>query len=372
MTTVLLFFIVISVLIVIHEFGHFIAARAFNVRVEEFALGFPPRIASVVRGETRYSINAIPIGGYVKLTGEEDPTDPRSLATRSIRVRVTILLAGIFMNLALTLVLFAVFFTFPPEVVGTQVIVARVEPGSPAYAAGMLPGDVFLRSDLSFEGSTLQLLDQPEDADPYGGTEIQSLRDVTDYTQDNLGRQVSFLMARGNTPVIVRLIPRANPPPDQGPMGIGVGVSGGEVVTRFSPSLSVIPESFVQVYRFVTTIGESIGNIFTSSEGREGLAGPIGIAQVTGEVARTGVLPFIGFVAILSLNLALFNLLPIPALDGGRLLFVIIEAFRGGRRIAPKREALVHLMGFMFLIAVIVVISFNDIGRLIRGEQFLP
>ena len=131
MTTVLLFFIVISVLIVIHEFGHFIAARAFNVRVEEFALGFPPRIASVVRGETRYSINAIPIGGYVKLTGEEDPTDPRSLATRSIRVRVTILLAGIFMNLALTLVLFAVFFTFPPEVVGTQVIVARVEPGSP-------------------------------------------------------------------------------------------------------------------------------------------------------------------------------------------------------------------------------------------------
>ena len=333
---------------------------------------FPPRIASVVRGETRYSLNAIPIGGYVKLTGEEDPTDPRSLATRSIRVRATILLAGIFMNLALTLVLFAAFFTFPPEVVGTKVIVARVEPGSPAQGAGMQPGDVFLRREITFQGSRLQLLDLPADSDPYGGQPIQSLRDVTNYTQANLGSEVSFLLARGNTPVIVRLIPRANPPPEQGPMGIGVGVSGGEVVTRFEPSLRVIPEAFVQVYRFIVTLGESIGNIFTSSEGREGLAGPIGIAQVTGEVAKTGVLPFVGFVAILSLNLALFNLLPIPALDGGRLLFVIIEAVRGGRRVPPKREAIIHLAGFMFLICIIVLISFNDIGRLIRGEQFLP
>ncbi len=371
MTTVLLFFVVISALIVIHEFGHYIAARAFGIRVEEFALGFPPRIASVVRGETRYSLNAIPIGGYVKLTGEEDPNDPKSLAGRSIPIRVTVLTAGIFMNLALTLVLFAVFFTFPPEVVGTKVIVARVEPGSPAQHAGMFPGDVFLRKDISLHSSTL-LLEQPTDSDPYGGQVIQSLRDVTEYTQANLGKEVTFLLARGNTPVIVSLMPRASPPPDQGPMGIGVGVSGGEVVTRFRPSLSVIPESFVQVYRFVVTLGESIGNIFTSSEGRDGLAGPIGIAQVTGEVAKTGVLPFIGFVAILSLNLAIFNLLPIPALDGGRLLFVIIEAVRGGRRVPPRREALIHLMGFMFLIGVIILISLSDISRLIRGEQFLP
>ncbi len=372
MTTVILFFVVISVLIVIHEFGHFIAARLFGVRVEEFALGFPPRIASIVRGETRYSLNAIPIGGYVKLTGEEDPADPKSLAGRSIPVRATILTAGIFMNLALTLVLFAVFFTFPPEIVGTKVIVASVEPGSPAQSAGMLPADVFLKKDISPDASPLLLLEQPTDSDPYGGQPIDSLRDVTDYTEANLGMEVSFLLARGNTPVIVRLIPRANPPPEQGPMGIGVGISGGEVVTRFSPSLSVIPESFRQLYRFVATLGESIGNIFTSTEGRDGLAGPIGIAQVTGEVAKTGVLPFVGFVAILSLNLAIFNLLPIPALDGGRLLFVIIEGIRGGRRVPPKREALIHLMGFMFLITIIVLISFNDIGRLIRGEQFLP
>ena len=229
------------------------------------------------------------------------------------------------MNLALTLVLFAVFFTFPPEIVGTKVIVASVEPGSPAQSAGMLPGDVFLQKGISPDSSPLLLLEQPTDSDPYGGQPIDSLRDVTDYTESNLGREVTFLLARGNTPVIVQLIPRANPPPEQGPMGIGVGVSGGEVVTRFSPSFSVIPESFRQLYRFVVTLGESIGNIFTSSEGREGLAGPIGIAQVTGEVAKTGVLPFVGFVAILSLNLAIFNLLPIPALDGGRLLFVIIE-----------------------------------------------
>ena len=276
------------------------------------------------------------------------------------------------MNLALTLALFAVFFTFPTEIVGTKVIVASVEAGSPAQSAGMQPGDQFLRKEITFRGSALQLLDQPAGTDPYGGEPVQSLRDLTDYTAANLGQEVSFLMARGNTPVIVRLIPRANPPPEQGPMGIGVGVSGGEVATRFSPSLSVIPEAFVQVGRFLASIGELVGNIFTSSEGREGLAGPIGIAQVTGEVARTGVLPFIGFVGILSLNLALFNLLPIPALDGGRLLFVIIEAARGGKRIAPKKEALVHLVGFMALIVIIVLISLGDIQRLVRGESFLP
>ena len=371
MTTVILFFVVISALIVIHEFGHFIAARLFGVRVEEFALGFPPRIASIVRGETRYSLNAIPIGGYVKLTGEEDPSDPKSLAGRSIPVRATILTAGVFMNLALTLVLFAVFFTFPPEVVGTQVIVSHVESNSPAQSAGMLPGDVFLRKDISLDSSTL-ILEQPAGSDLYGGQPIDSLRDVIDYTEANLGNEVTFLLARGNTPVIVRLTPRASPPPEQGPMGIGVGVSGGEVVTRFSPSFSVIPESFRQLYRFVVTLGEAVGNIFTSAEGREGIAGPIGIAQVTGEVAKTGILPFVGFVAILSLNLAIFNLLPIPALDGGRLLFVMIEWVRGGRRVPPQKEALIHLMGFIALIGIILLISLSDINRLISGEQFLP
>ena len=378
MYTVILFFLVISVLIVIHELGHFIAAKAFGIRVQEFALGFPPRIASVVRGETRYSINAIPLGGYVKMTGEEDPSDPRSLASRSIRVRITVLTAGVAMNLALSIFLFAVFFTFPPQLVGARVIIASVEEGSPAEAAGIMPGDIILRTDPQFDPGALIGTPSPGDqpspsqADLYGGSPVDTISDLIDYTDANLGREITLLLVRDSTPLIVRLVPRITPPPDQGPMGVGVGSSGGHIETDFEPSISVIPEAFEAIYRFVTNLGDAIGNIFTSAEGREGLAGPIGIAQVTGEIARTGILPLIGFMGILSLNLAIFNILPIPALDGGRLLFVIIEAVRGGKKIPPEREAVIHLMGFMVLIAFIIFVSFGDVQRLIRGDSILP
>lgn len=382
MTTVLLFFVVISILIVVHELGHFIAAKAFGVRVEEFAIGFPPRLWSVTRGETRYSINAFPLGGYVKLTGEEDPTDPRSLAKRSFLVRGTIIGAGVIMNFALTIILLAVFFTFPPSIVDAQVVIAGVNPGSPAEQSGLLPGDVVLMTNAELELGDLSTdVTQTDDADPviqYDGTPVNSISDIISYTKANLGSEISLLVMRSldgvDRPLIVRMVPRRFPPPEEGPdshLGVLIGSSGGRVVTGFEPSFGVVPESFKQVYTFVTTLGSSINNIFTTKEGREGIVGPIGIAQVTGEVAKNGILPLIGFTAILSLNLGIFNILPIPALDGGRMLFLVIEVVRGGRRVPPQREALIHLMGFMFLIALIIIISGNDILRIIRGEDIL-
>ncbi|MEE9593314.1 MAG: M50 family metallopeptidase [Thermoplasmata archaeon] len=375
MSTVLLFFVVISVLIVIHELGHFIAARIFGIRVLEFALGFPPRIASVVRGETRYSLNAIPLGGYVKLAGEEDPTDPRSLARQSIPVRAIVLSAGVVMNLALTIFLFSIFLTFPPEIVDSKVAIARVLPGSPAEQAGLLPGDIVLRTDAKLELGDLSAgtSQEPDDAIRYSGDLVETPSDLIDYTKANLGSEISLLVARDSTPVIVRMVPRRFPPPEEGPdshLGVMIGTTGGRVVSDFQPSLKVIPESFRQVGSFITGFKDALGNII-SREGESGLVGPIGIAQVTGEVARAGILPLIGFAGILSLSLAIFNILPIPALDGGRLLFVIIEALRGGKRIPPEREALIHLVGFVVLIAVILLISYNDILRIIRGEDVL-
>ncbi len=375
MSTVLLFFVVISVLIVIHELGHFIAARIFGIRVLEFALGFPPRIASVVRGETRYSLNAIPLGGYVKLAGEEDPTDPRSLARQSIPVRAIVLSAGVVMNLALTIFLFSIFLTFPPEIVDSKVAIARVLPGSPAEQAGLLPGDIVLRTDAKLELGDLSAgtSQEPDDAIRYSGDLVETPSDLIDYTKANLGSEISLLVARDSTPVIVRMVPRRFPPPEEGPdshLGVMIGTTGGRVVSDFQPSLKVIPESFRQVGSFITGFKDALGNII-SREGESGLVGPIGIAQVTGEVARAGILPLIGFAGILSLSLAIFNILPIPALDGGRLMFVVIEALRGGKRIPPEREALIHLVGFVVLIAVILLISYNDILRIIRGEDVL-
>ncbi len=382
MTTVLLFLVVISVLIVIHELGHFFAAKAFGVRVEEFAIGFPPRLWSVTRGETRYSINALPLGGYVKLTGEEDPTDPRSLAGRRARVRATIIGAGVVMNFVLTILLFMVFFTFPPSVVDAQVVIGGVNPGSPAAQSGLLPRDVVVMTDAEIKLGDLSSdpvqLDGDDPVIQYDGTPVNTINDVITYTKANLGSEISLLVMRSldgvERPLIVRMVPRRFPPPEEGPdshLGVLIGTTGGRIVSNFDPSLGVIPESFKQVYNFITTLGTSIDNIFTTEEGRDGIAGPIGIAQVTGEVARNGVLPLIGFVGILSLHLAIFNILPIPALDGGRMLFLVIEVVRGGKRVPPQREALIHLAGFMFLIALIIIISGNDILRIIRGEDIL-
>ena len=242
----------------------------------------------------------------------------------------------------------------------------------------MLPGDIFLRTNPRFDPGSLVATPTPgtqdptDDGDLYGGQVVETIGDLTDYTQANLGSEVSILLARKSVPLIVKLVPRISHPPGQGPMGIAVGLTGGEVVTRFEPSFTVIPQAFRQVYRFVIDLGDALGNIFTSAKGREGLAGPIGIAQVTGEVARTGILPFIGFMGILSLNLAIFNILPIPALDGGRLLFVVIEGIRGGRRVPPQKEALIHLMGFVVLIGIIILVSLGDVSRLIRGDRILP
>ena len=386
MTTILLFFAVISIVIVIHELGHFIAGKAFGIRVEEFAIGFPPRLISVVRGETRYSINAIPMGGYVKFTGEVDPkltgeeglTDPRSLAAQSIRVRATVITAGVVMNFVLAILLFCIFYTFPPELVDSKVVISSVNPGSPAQQAGLLPGDIVLRTDPDlqledlFAGSSPGT-DQPDPQDTtiqYGGSPVGTTSDLIRYTKANLGSEISLLVARDATPIIVKLVPRRFPPAEEGPdshLGVTIGTTGGKVVSDFQPSLKVIPESFRQIYRIIT----SYGAIF-SDEGREGLVGPIGIAQLTGEVARSGILPLIGFMGILSLAIGIFNILPIPALDGGRLLFVVIEAVRGGKRIPPQREAFIHAMGFIVLIAFVIFVTIrSDIPRIISGEDIL-
>ncbi len=375
MATVLLFFAVISILILIHELGHFIAARAFGIRVEEFALGFPPRLTSIVRGETRYSLNAIPLGGYVKMTGEEDPSDPKSLAGRSIPTRVTVLVAGVAMNLALAIILFTIFFTFPQVVAGPfEVEIVGVASDSPAAQAGLKPADIVLRTNPQLEPGDFRSDDAfadmqpltPASTVPFGGQPVESFDDFSSFTQAHLEREVSVLVGRGAEPVVVRLIPRVNPPPGQGAMGVSIRESGSRVETKFKPSFGAIGKSFEQIYRF----GSFLNNIFSSDGARE-ITGPIGIAQVTGEVARSGVLPLLGFTGILSLNLAVLNILPIPALDGGRLLFVIIEAARGGKRIAPQKEAIIHLMGFIVLIGFIILISFNDIGRIVRGEDIL-
>ncbi|MFC2017064.1 RIP metalloprotease [Chloroflexota bacterium] len=349
--TIVAFLGVLVVIIIAHELGHFITAKASGVRVEEFGLGFPPRLLSVRRGETRYSLNAIPLGGFTKMAGEEDPKVPRSLASKSIGIRLLVLSAGSLMNLLLPLLLFSIAFMIPYNLVVGQVTVEEVAPNSPAARAGIEPGDMFLRVN---------------------GKPVRNTGDLHRYIQLNLGKEITLLIKHSDsTTENVQIIPRWKPPEGQGAMGVLVRTSNPTIISQHEPFWKAIPlgisaciETFVLFKNGIVSV--IIGAIPMA------LAGPVGIAQLTGEVAKAGISPLLEFAAFLSINLAIINLFPLPALDGGRIVFVLLEWVRRGRRISPRTEGLVHTTGFILLMTAMLAITYQDIIRIISGESLIP
>jgi len=386
---------VLGFLVFIHELGHFLTAKRFGIKVTEFGFGFPPRLAGVKFGETIYSINLIPIGGFVKLVGEEDPTDPRSFARQSVLKRAIVLSAGSFMNFVVPVVMFTVLFMLPhEEIVGGSVVISAVAPGSPAQEAGLRPGDTVLQVDA-----------QPID----GTTEfIAKVREKVGLPVELTVRRGAAVSGMRSSPEFalvetVTVVPRANPPTlniveevtdtatqvsvrdarrydgnakvgdklTQGPMGVLIGLANPRIEGRSDPFWVAFPNSFRAMWSVLVTTRDGLAQGISSGT-NPGVTGPIGIAQATGEVVeQQGVYWIFPLTALLSLSLAVINILPIPALDGGRLLFVIIEWVRRGKRISPKKEGLAHLIGFALLIGFILFVSYFDVLRLLRGESIL-
>jgi len=345
------FLIVIAVLILAHELGHFITAKASGVKVDEFGLGFPPRLLSVRRGETRYSLNAIPLGGFVKMAGEEDPKVPRSLASKGISTRLLVLSAGSLMNLLLPLLLFSIAFMIPHNLVIGQVMIEDVDPDSPAARAGIEPGDTILSVN--------------EKA-------VNNLGDLHRYIQLNLGKEITILVKHSDsTTENVQVIPRWKPPEGQGAVGIVVTTANSTIVSQSEPFWRAIP---LGASACIETFGLFKNGIISMIIGATpvAVAGPVGIAQITGEVAKAGISPLLEFAAFLSLNLAIINIFPLPALDGGRIAFVLLEGVRRGRRISPKTEGLIHAIGFALLMAAFLAITYQDIMRIISGDSLIP
>jgi len=349
--SVVSFLVVIVVLILAHELGHFITAKASGVRVDEFGLGFPPRLLSVRRGETLYSLNAIPLGGFVKMAGEEDPKVPRSLASKSIGTRLLVLSAGSLMNFLLPLLLFSIAFMIPHNLVMGQVMIKEVAPDSPAARAGIKPGD-----------TVLSVNEQP----------VNNNGDLYRYIQLNLGKEITILVQHDDlTTENVQVIPRWKPPKGQGATGIVISTSDPTVIRQHYPFWKAIPMGVITCIETFVLFKNAIVSMIIGVAPVE-LAGPVGIAQLTGEVAKAGISPLLEFAAFLSINLAIINIFPLPALDGGRIAFVLLEGVRRGKRISPKREGLIHFIGFTMLMAVIVAITYQDIIRIISGESLIP
>jgi len=349
--TIIAFLGVLAGLVLAHEFGHFATAKAFKVRVEEFGIGFPPRLFSVQKGETKYSLNAIPLGGFTKMVGEEDPQLPRSLASKRTGVRILVLSAGSLMNFLLPIILFSIAFIVPHNTTVGEVIVTEVAQNSPADRAGIETGDVIVSIN---------------------GKPIHNISELHVQTYLNLGEQVDMLVKHSDsTTGEIQLTPRWEPPPNEGAMGVIVSMPNPTVIEESYPPWEAIPMGAGQCIETFVLFKNEIMSWFIRGVTPQ-VTGPVGIAQMVGEVARTGISPLMQFAAFLSINLAIINILPLPALDGGRITFVILERLRRGKRVSPRTEGLVHLIGFALLIAVIMVITYQDIIRIVSGQGLTP
>jgi regulator of sigma E protease len=349
--TIVVGLLVLSVLIIVHELGHFLAAKATGVPVEEFGIGFPPRIYGKKWRGTIYSINWIPFGGFNRIVGEIDPKVPKGLASRGYRVRLLVLSGGIIMSLLLPFVLMSVAYMVPHNIVQGKLVVEEVAAGSPAATAGIEAGDTIVSAN---------------------GRAVQNASDLARDVQLHLGAAMAFtILHADNTTETVELVPRWKPPPDEGAIGIQYSVDNATILSESLPFWQAIPagvrdcaETLVLYKNGI--IGMIIGAVpFVP-------AGPVGIVQVTGEVAHSGVSPVLELTAFISIAIAITQIIPFPALDGGRILFVLIEWVRRGKRISPRIEGIVHTIGFLVLLALLLLVTYQDIFRWATGGSIVP
>jgi regulator of sigma E protease len=296
-------------------------------------------------------LNVIPLGGFVKIAGEEDPKVERSLASKRIGIRLMVLSAGSLMNVLLPLLLFSIAFIVPHDVVIGQVVVEGTAANSPAVEAGIKPGDTIISIN---------------------NKEINSTLDLSRYIQLNLGKKTTFQVVRSDlSQKEIRLTPRWQPPQGEGAIGVAVRTLEPTIVSQNEPFWRAIPMGISQTIETLVLFKNGILSLLIGVVPIE-VTGPIGIAQIATEVAKAGISPLLEFAAFLSINLAILNILPLPALDGGRIAFVLLEWVRRGKRISPKKEGLVHFVGLFMLMSLILVITYQDIVRIINGNSPIP
>jgi len=341
----LAFLPILSIMMFVHELGHFITARMAGITVQEFGFGLPPRLFGYQRNGVIYSINLIPFGAFVKMLGEEDPTAPGSFASKPRWVRALVLAAGSGMNLLLAVVAFSMVYIIGVPRLSPEgaVQLSAIAPDSPALAAGLQAGDTI----SSFDGQS---------------TDVQTFRDAT---QQHLGQPIQLTVKRGEQVFSTTLTPRADPPEGQGAIGV---VLAANEIARSNP-IQALGLGFEQTMRAVGATfmipKMLIEGAIAPQDAR--LIGLPGMARLTSEAVDYAVdtgfwYPIFILTGLFSAGLAVANMLPIPALDGGRLFFVVLEAIRG-RRVPPEREAAYHFVGIVVLLTLMVIISINDITQ---------
>ncbi|MEX0870075.1 MAG: site-2 protease family protein [Candidatus Spechtbacterales bacterium] len=357
--TILLFVFILGLVVLTHEFGHFYVAKKSGMRVDEFGFGFPPKLFSIKRGETTYSFNLFPIGGFVKIYGEDgaERNEPRSFSGSPMWRRMAVVVAGVVMNFFVAYLFFsAVHMVGAPTMLEEDDIstanikdsfvqIIAVVPDSPAEEAGIQMGDRI--KELSVEDVT---------------TTTERVQNVRDFIGEYKGETILFTVERGGDLVELSVDSRDEFPEDEGPTGIALVDVG---IVQHPPHLALV-EGAKTTYNLtamsVVVFGQTIQGAIVEREVPEGVAGPLGIAVITGTVRDMGFVYILHFIALISMSLGLINIVPFPALDGGRFAFLVVEAIKGSP-VDKKFENYAHMVGFALLILLIILITYHDITR---------
>lgn len=349
--TFLLFILVLGILVLAHEWGHFVVARYAGLTVEEFGFGFPPRIFKWQSGETVYSFNLLPLGGFVKILGENgdesELNNPKSFSSKPVGIKGLITVAGVAMNFLLgALLLIIGFYIGLPQVLNKeneaiakniQIQIVSINHGSPAEKAGIKLGDA-----------------------------IKNFNDVFDlqsFINRNRGKEITLEVSRGKEMINIKLIPRTNPPESEGAIGVALVKTGVVSYSWYQAIWLGVKSAFIAVWEIIKGFIGLIKNILVAGEVPKEVSGPVGIAVLTKQAANLGLVYLLQLVALISLNLAVLNLIPFPALDGGRLLFLGIEKIKGSK-VNPKIENAIHGIGLALLLLLAVLITYKDILKL--------
>jgi regulator of sigma E protease len=379
MSTFIVFILILGLLVLVHELGHFLVAKKNGVISDEFGFGFPPRVVGTYKDkkgrrkwvfgnkeinnemkdedETVYSFNLIPLGGFVKIRGEdgEDKKDKKSFANQSAWVRFKILFAGVLMNFLLGIVLFSLAFQIGlPESIGddyqakdAKVQIAQVVSNSPADEMGIEMGDVV----FSIEGTE-------------GITEIKTVKAFQEAIQSNKGQEVTINVKRNNSEKLLSLdtVIREEAPEEQGLLGVQLVRTTFAKYGLLESIWLAIQTSFSMILAILFFLVDLIIRIFSSQPVTADVAGPVGIAVMTGKMTQLGLAYVLQFVALLSINLGVINLLPFPALDGGRIFFLLIEKIKGSP-LNQKVEGIANMIGFLLLIALMIFVTVKDFSN---------
>jgi regulator of sigma E protease len=333
--TILTAILAFGIIVFIHELGHFLFAKKAGVRIHEFAIGMGPKIYSFKKGETSYSIRLLPLGGYVAMEGEDsDSNDPRAFGNKSILQRASVLLAGPVFNIILAaIILVPVYMYIGSPTTSLKEVIAN----SPAQEAGLKAGDTITEIN---------------------GVNVDTWKELSSEINSSKGKKLDLTIDRDGKKEEVTVTPKIK----DGNYMIGIYPAyEKDILGSFGNAIKATANMTVQMVAF---LGKLItGNLPGGVEGS--LAGPIGVISIVADATKSGIISVLNIAAVISLNLGVLNLLPIPALDGGRLFFLFIEFLRGGKKIDPNKEGMVNFIGFAALMLFMLFVTYKDIVRLV-------